>query len=69
MTGKRVIEVTFAVLPMPLFLFIRMAIMGPADLGGRDSGNQEVSRMSVCDLPKTLPSPLLDSMSPSVAGN
>lgn len=41
-TAKRVREVTFAELPMPVFLFIRMAIMGPPDLGGRDAGNQEV---------------------------
>lgn len=57
--GKRVIEVTFAVLPMPLFLFSRMAVRGQANLRGRNSElGVRRSRVSLRDLPKTLPSPL-----------
>lgn len=69
-SGKRVIEVTFAVLPGPLFLFFRMAIMGQSDLRGRNSElGVRRSRISLCDLPKTLPAPFWVLVSPSMAGN
>ncbi|XP_066100524.1 tetratricopeptide repeat protein 21A isoform X2 [Saccopteryx bilineata] len=43
---------------------------GQSDLGGRNSGlGVQRSRISLCDLLQTLPSPPLVSVSPSVAGN
>ena len=61
--GKRVTEVTFAMLPVLLFLFFRMAVMGQAHRRGRsselESGGLESPRV-------TFPS---GYVSPSVAGN
>lgn len=50
-TDKGVTEVTFAVLPVPLFLFFRMAVMGQAHRRGRSSElGVRRPRISLCDL-------------------
>lgn len=60
-TDKRVTAVTFAVFPIPLFLFFRMAVMGQSDLMGRNSELGGLESPQV-----TFPS---GSVSPSMAGN
>lgn len=48
---KRMTEVTFAVLPIPLFLFFGMAVIGQSDLRGRNSElGVRRPRTSPCDL-------------------
>ena len=67
-TGKRVTEVTFAVLPVPLFLFFRMSVMGQAARRARSSElGVRRPRISPYDLPLWVCVPIcgrkLDSIS------